>query len=285
MAGVLPARQLEPAPYGLVNPKTLVDESERWEGGFTQESSACNSTVQVLDLCNTNASAVVKEAEGGRALPDYKPFAVQTILGCSTMGGARLDWEAEALEALELCTSKAVEHEFWRGDLAQAAIADGDTGYPNRYLANGEAVVLNPTPGTPIKIRHGLALLEGALADAGCGSRGMIHAPTSIASVLPGKDVDGVLQTAIGNYLIAGTGYDGSGPGLPDPQLGTRMWIYATGQVSVRLGKKEVAPGSVAEFTDIATNTIGISAERAASVVWDGCAHFGVLVDLSLDYA
>ncbi len=285
MVSPLAATPMEPAPYGLVNPKTLVEESQRWEGGFEQESIACNSTIRVLDLCNTAAAATVREAEGPGSLGEYKPFAVQALVQCSTMGSVRVDWEDRAMEALEACTSKGVEFEFWTGNLAEAAIDAGDASYPNRYLTDGGAEDLTPTAGTAIRVRHGLALLEGALANAGCGTRGFIHAPTSVASVLPVKDNDGVLMTPIGNYVISGAGYPGTGPGVTGPTLGSKMWLYATGPVTVRLGEKSVAPGSVAEFTDSSTNTIALSAERPASVVWDGCAHFGVLVDLSLDYA
>lgn len=286
MVTPLAAVELEAAPYGLVNPKTLVSETQRWQSGFEQESVACNSTIRVLDLCNTAATSTVREADGTGSLGEYKPFAVQAIVQCSTMGGARLDWERRALDALEACTSKAVELEFWEGNLARAAVAAGDTDYPNRYLTNGEAVDVTPTPGTAVRVRYGLALLEGALADAGCGTRGFIHAPVSIGSVLPvkDKDGDGILETAVGNYLIAGAGYTGVGPNGAAP-AGTSVWMYATGPVVVRLGDGEVAAGDVAEYTDSSINTIALSAERPASVVWDGCAHFAVLVDLSLDYA
>lgn len=281
----LDAVPLEPAPFGLVNPKTLVAESGRWESGFEQESVACRSTIKNLDLCNTSAATTVRTASGAGSLGGYKPFAVQAIVQCSTMGSIRTDWETRAIDALEACTSMGVENEFWTGNLAKAAITAGDAQYPNKYLTNGQATDLTPTAGTPVRVRHGLALLEGALASANCGARGFIHLPTSIASVLPLKEKDGVLTTPIGNYAIAGAGYPGTGPGLPGPTLGGRAWIYATGQVAVRLGAPEVAPGDVAEYTNISINTIALSAERPASVVWDGCAHFGVLVDLSLDYA
>ena len=285
MVSPLPAGLLEPALYGLVNPKTLVNESLRWEGGFEQESIACNATIRNIDICNTAAVSEVKDATGTYSLGEYKPFAVQAEVQCSTLGSTRVDWEQRVLDALEACTSKAVEHELWTGTLAQAAIDEGDTEYPNRYLANGDATDVTPTPGTAIRPRHGLALLEGKLAEAGCGTRGFIHAPVSIASVLPAKDRDGYLTTAIGNYLIAGSGYTGSGPDLEDPTVGTTMWMYATGPVAVRLGDKKVYAGESSEHVDSSTNTIVLSGERPASVVWDGCEHFGVLVDLSLDYA
>ena len=268
-----------------MNPKTLVEESERWEAGFEQLSLACIADVNVLDLCNTAATEKVKDAEGQYSLGPYKPFAVQASIECSTMGSTGIDWEARALEALEACTSKGVEYEFWEGRLAKKAIAEGDADYPNKYLTNGDAIVMNPTANQAVKVRYGLALLEGALARAGCGTRGFIHAPVSIASVLPSKEEDGVLRTSVGNYLIAGSGYTGVGPGVTDPSIGSKMWMYATGPVTVRLGEKIVSAASAPQYIDSKTNKINLSAERAASVVWDGCAHFGVLVDLSLDYA
>jgi hypothetical protein len=174
--------------------------------------------------------------------------------------------------------------EFWEGRIANAVNTEaGTTVNENRYLTDGGAEDLTPTAGTPVKVRHGLALLEGALASAGCGNRGFIHTPVSIASVLPLKEDGDVLRTVMGNYVIAGTGYRGTGPGVSDPTTGTRMWIYATGPVFVRLGDAQVSAEGNQNY-DTRTNTVEVSAELLAAAVWDGCAHFGVLVDLSLDY-
>src|ERR1044072_259045 len=270
----LDAATVEPLPFGLVNPKTLVGEDSRWEGGFQQESIICNSAVKNIDICNTTAASDVKEASGSNILDPYKPFAVQAQVVCSTLGSLRVDWERRVLDALEACTSKEVDYEICTGELAQAAITAGDSSYPNLYLNNGDAVDLTPTPGTAVRPKHGLALLEGALANANCGTRGFIHAPTSIASVLPLKQKDGMLQTMIGNYVIAGSGYPGTGPGVTGPTLGNEAWIYATGQVTVRLGDGQVAPDSVAQYVDRSVNKIVLSAERPAAVTWDGCAHY-----------
>lgn len=283
----LPPGELEPMPYGLVNPKTLVSEGLRWEGGFTQESVACNAGVRLIDVCDTVTDYDVHVSSGNGTVGDYKPFAVQAHVKCSTMNGLYEDWEKRALMALEACTSNAVEMEFWEGQLTQAVdTANVSSTFKNKYLLNGAMTDVTPTPGTPVKVRHGLALLEGALADAGCGYRGFIHAPVSIASVLPCKDCgDGVLETNVGNYVIAGTGYSGKGPGVADPSATTQRWMFATGPVAVRLGEPVVTASEKKQIINTAINDIELRAERTASAVWDGCAHFGVLVDLSLDYA
>lgn len=285
MVTPLQAAKLEPSAYGLVNPKTLVDEPNRWDGGFEQESVACRAEVNVIDICNTAAIETFVTPDGSSTLGEYKPFAVQAIVSCSTMGSGAVDWEQRAIEALEACTPKAVELEFWEGRLARKAISEGDAGYPNRYLGNGDAVDVTPTPGTAVKVRYGLALLESALADAGCGIRGFIHTPVSVGSVLPIKDRDndGVLTTALGNYVIPGVGYTGTGTDGA-AAAGSSVWLYATGPVTLRLGKP-VVTGTRTQSIDSSINTMTMSAERSAAVVWDGCAHFKVLVDLSLDYA
>lgn len=282
----LHAAALEPAPYGLLNSKTLVDERARWEGGFEQESEACNTRIRLLDICMTSVTASAVDPVGDRSLGEYRPFAVQTTVKCSTFGFKAHDYEKHAVRALEASQGKGVELEFWEGRLAQAATAEAPTDpNPNRYLASNTAVDVTPTAGTPIKVRYGLALLEGALADTGHGGPGFIHATREVASTLPvkDKDNDGVLTTTLGNYVVAGVGYTGTGPDGTMPSSG--VWMYATGPVMVRLGEVSVTPDNFEQSVDSSVNTIEASAERPAAVVWDGCTHFAVLVDLSLDYA
>lgn len=289
MASVLRAHALEPSQYGLVNPKTLVAESERWVSGFDQESNACNATVTLLSACNPGVSGIpqtVIEKTGESSIGPYLPFTIEAKVNCSTIGGLRVDWEQRALNALEACRGKAVEIEFWEGRLTRAENADDPGSNLNRYLANGEAIDVTPTPGTAIKARYGLARLEGALASAGCGGRGFIHTPVSVASVLPLKDrnSEGILTTTLGNYVISGDGYTGTGTDGAAPP-GSSVWLYATGPVFVRLDDPTVIDLDMRRVINTETNEIVVAAEQAAAVVWDGCAHFKVLVDLALDYA
>lgn len=278
MGSVLTAQTPEPSLYGLVNSKTVVNEDSRWISGFEQESIACMADVRLIDACNSGADELVINKTGTGSLGAYTPFNVQAEIACSTMGKQE-EWVAYAADALELCQSKAIELEFWEGRLARAV------GNENRYLANGDAVDLTPSPGTAVRARYGLALLEGQLAATGCGGRGFIHTPVSVASVLPVKDRgDDILTTTLGNYLIAGDGYTGTGTDGA-ATTGSSVWLYATGPVFVRLDEVQVDADEPRQFINTTTNEVVVRAERAASVVWDGCAHFKVLVDLSLDYA
>lgn len=278
MATPLRAQTPEASLYGLVNSKTVVNESDRWISGFEQESISCMADVRLLDTCDTGIDELVIEKTGTGSLGEYNPFTVQAEVSCSTMGKQE-EWVAYATAALEMCQNKAIELEFWEGRLARAAANE------NRYLANGQAVDLTPTPGTAVRARYGLALLEGQLADAGCGGRGYIHTPVSVASVLPVKDRgEDILTTTLGNYIIAGDGYTGTGTNGA-ATTGSSVWLYATGPVFVRLADVEVAADEARQYIDTETNSVVVRAERAASAVWDGCAHFKVLVDLSLDYA
>lgn len=278
MGSVLKAQSLEPSLYGLVNSKTVVDENERWISGFEQESIACMADVRLIDVCDTGASEDVIEKTGTASLGLYTPFVVEAEVACSTMGKQE-EWVSYAENALEVCQSKAIELEFWEGRLARAA------GNENRFLANGDAIDVTPTPGTAVRARYGLALLEGRLAATGCGGRGYIHTPVSVASVLPVKDRgEDILTTTLGNYIIAGDGYTGTGTDGAATS-GSSVWLYATGPVFVRLDRIQTDADQPRQYINTATNSVTVRSNRMASVVWDGCAHFKVLVDLSLDYA
>ena len=120
MATPLRAQAPEPSLYGLVNPKTVVNESDRWISGFEQESISCMADVRLLDTCETGVDVDVIQKTGSGSLGEYIPFTVQAEVACSTMGKQE-DWVAYGTEALELCQNKAIELEFWEGRLARAA--------------------------------------------------------------------------------------------------------------------------------------------------------------------
>lgn len=281
----------EPSKFGLLNSKTLVTVEggdEHWTGGIAFEALTCNVDSRVVSICNTTEAVSSTEANSGSNY--YLPFYIQTEYTCSTFGFEKADYFGKAVRAMELCQGKAAEHEFWTGDLAQLDTSTSNDNPPigneNKYLASSDAVDKTPTPGTAIKPRHALALLEQALADCGCGTRGFIHATRGVASVLADdlEEEDDTLVTKLGNYVIAGTGYDGSGPNGAIP-TGTKAWMYATGPITAVLGKIATTPDERSEALNTRNNEVVVTAERPAAVTWDGCCHFGVLVDLSLDYS
>lgn len=274
----------EPSKFGLLNPKTLVSDDERWGSGIAIDSLACNVETRIVEICDP--SNVVTITEPGENSNLYRPYVIQSEYKCSTFGFNANNYFEKATLGLELCQNKAAEHEFWTGEMAQLDNTLDAEGLPNsnQYLASPDAEDVTPTPGTAVKPAYGQALLEQALADCGCGARGYIHATRAVASTLPVKEEDGLLQTKLGTYVIAGTGYDGSGPDGTQPG-GTETWMYATGPVTARLGAIAVTPETLSEATDVRNNEVSVMASREAAVTWDGCCHFAVLVDLSLDYS
>lgn len=278
----------EPAPYGLLSPAATVvnDASAYWANGFQYETLDCVSEVTLTDICNTSVSVSGVEPTGSELFRTYHPFAVQTSFSCSTMSRTPAEIEQIARDRIDACVQKAVEHEFWSGALAKAAAEEytGDGEYPNRYLASTGAVDVTPTLGTAVKTKYGLALLEGALARCGCGIKGTIHTTREVASALSPKNEDEKLLTPLGNLIIAGPGYDGTGPDGEQP-TGSQVWMYATGPVTVRLGPVETVPDRPNQAVNIANNEATYLVEQVAAVTWNSCCHYAVLVDLSLDYA
>jgi len=277
VVGALPS---EPAPFGLLTSAEPVrDSSDRWAGGFSYETTLCSAAVVLTDVCNpTTTVDIWRPGANLRRSFDYVPFVVRVEDSCSTFGFTAADRQERVLARLETCTQKAVEYEFWTGELAQAA---GST--DNRFLASSSSSDLTPS-GTAVKVKHGLAILEQALADCGCGTAGVIHARRDVASALGASNKDGRLQTGLGNLLIAGVGYTGSGP-AGEVASTSSSWIYATGPVSVRLGDPVLITDRLNQTINTTNNDLIAVAERAAAVTWDGCCSFAVNVNLTLEYS
>lgn len=284
----------EPAEYGLLSSATSVieDSSAHWINKFDYETLDCSATVHLESIHNNSiqVTGVVQPSEGG-LYRTYYPFDVVTEFQHSTMGRTPEEVKDIVLDNARVCAQKAIEFEFWTGSLAKAYEAsddwdvdpNADGPFPNRYLASESAVDVTPTPGTGVRAKHAVALLEKALGDCGCGTKGTIHLTREVASVVNRKGENGRMETNLGTTIIAGVGYTGSGPD-GSPASGTEVWAYATGPVTVRLGDLEVIPDKPSQAADIRVNTLKYIAQQPAAVTWNSCCHHAVLVDLSLDY-
>jgi hypothetical protein len=277
-----------PSPFGILSPAATVveDSSVNWLDGFTYEIGDARVSIKNRAMSGgSTASVVVVAPNDSDALRTYYPFVIESDFHASNFALTPENIEARAAEALAFVTQKAVEREFWNGDIAKTLTASGAaTG--NRYLASTSAIDITPTPGTGLKARAAQALLEEALGNATVGSAGVIHTSRAVASILaPKYDDDATtLKTAIGNNIVAGSGYSNLGP-TGFPATGNYRWMYATGPVTVRLGPIDYRPLQVSQAVDIRQNTTEYTASRAAAVTWSTSNLYAVLVDLSLDYA
>jgi len=210
----------------------------------------------------------------------YYPFDVKASVKVSTMGTNPAEIEASAKNALDIVMQKSIEIEFWNGDVAKLLDSDND----NRYLASAQSVDVTPTPGTAVKIRYGLGLLEEALGNASLGSKGVIHVPRVVGSALR-LDKDGnKLVSPLGNSVVSGVGYSKKGPTGAVAGAG-KAWMYATGPVSVRIGPTVVIPGKLNQAINTLINDIEYFVDGSAAVTWSTTDSYAVLVDLTLDYA
>lgn len=284
------------SPFGILSPAAFVVDNadEHWGSGFIYEttdgaanvtnlpiygqpsSTAGDKVVSQLAPSSPNLSPVVSRY--------YFPFDIQASIKSSTFGTSPEEIESRARQALALVTQKAVEREFWTGNIAKT-LAHPEAASGNRYLASAKSVDITPTPGTGIKPRHGQALLERALGSSTLGSQGVIHTTRDVASAIKVKgDSDSVLRTNLDTPVIAGVGYSITGPNGTAAAAGT-AWMYATGPVTVTLGAISIIPENAGQAVNVSNNLVTYYVDRPAAVTWSTSESFAVLVDLSLDYA
>ena len=275
------------SPYGLLSPAVEVvrETSNDWLNGFVYETpdgrvDVVNQVINGGDV--TSKSTVVDGNPQNPTLRAYYPFDIQASVRSSTFGVTIEDVQKAADNALEVVTQKAIETEFWTGAIAKTLTA---TDHENRYLSHADAFDVTPIANTPVKVGYGLALLEQAIGNATVGAQGTIHAPLLIASALPVSDNGGVLTTKLGSKVVAGSGYSNIGPNGVIAPVDT-AWMYATGPVTVRIGKTPVVtPEMVSEAVKIDNNTVEFYVDRPAAVTWSTSFLYAVLVDLKLDYS
>lgn len=237
----------------------------------------------------TPAPDVKKDYDGEQGPIRVHPYTVEVPYTCSSWGFEVNDYQGKAARQLEAGLSKAIEREFWLGERNPSS--------PNLvfWTPNDDQHVVNPggaAAPVAVNVSIGIALLEQALASCGHGGRGMIHAAPVIISRSAGLyliDDDDTNEGRIlttrsrGDVIVAGAGYELTGPfGQPPPGT-SEGWMFATGMVDVWLGDPRVYPEEFAHALDRATNTVTFRGERTAVATHDVCCTFAVLVDYSLD--
>jgi hypothetical protein len=282
---LLPTAGLEQSPFGILSPATTTysHDEDYFTSGFTYEVEDAGVKIAngiMYGANQTPAITVIDNTDSTERFKTYYPFDIQASIRLSTFGTTPDEVKASATKALDLVTQKAIEIEFWNGDVAKTLTSDND----NRYLAGAQTVDLTPTPGTAIKPRYGQAILEQALADAALGAQGVLHVTRDVASALKVTADGETLRTNLGTPVVAGIGYSRRGPDGANAPTG-KAWMYATGPVSVRLGAVHIVPEKVNQSVDVRINQIEYFVDRAAAVTWSTSDSFAVLIDLSLDYA
>jgi len=249
----------------------------RWENGFKFLPENCTG-YGVVDPCDSS-----RDTHDPPDMVAFQPYEVWAGDKCSPFQFRTHDFQARAQRLLLSGQSKAIEGEFWTGT---QAIASNWTN--NRYLTDGTAVTVTGGANDP---EDALACLEQALADCGNGARGMIHCTkttlvhwSALHLIIHQGDL---ITTDNGTIVVAGSGYDGSGPTGTAASSGS-VWAYATsGIVEVRLGQIYLTPDpadpdAMAQATDRSLNLVNWRASRPAAATWDGCCLFAAEINAGI---
>lgn len=155
--------------------------------------------------------------------------------------------------------------------LADEVFTAGETAAAEAALQpvlNGAAQDVTPTPGTPVGVIEGVAILEEWIAER-YGGLPLLHmnrygtTHTSSKGLLRPEGTD--IVTFQGTPIANGAGYGQTGPGAVVATYPGRYWIYVTGQVNLWQG-----PLVKAQAVDHAQNFERALAERTYVPVVDG---------------
>jgi len=265
-----------------------------WQQGVTW-SEWCAGGGTVMDECmavtgaggapaaqSSLTNTVTQVNRGATAFTVYAEF------DCSPVGQ---DQELnQAVEALAHTEAYQVTKAFWTGKAGTTAGGASTTVFPhlaaNAVVNDSNSITLQTaasqyvTGGDDAAVA--LGLLEGNLASC-YGGVGVIHIPyfalpTFAARALVRVGDDGRLRTTAGNLVVAGQGYDGSGPSGAGPTAGT-SWIYATGPLMAF--RSDVFTQPFPGDFDRSKNTVKKLAYRTYLFGF-GCCHLAALTTLGV---
>ena len=273
---------VEPAPprppgYGFLAAVPVVDSGGvRWEGGVEWLPQSCTIGGALALDCPAGSDEMVLPVAPGTV--EALPFVVWAPDACSTLGSVQRDWQGRARALLSATESFLVAAEVWDG-----AIADAES-LPNVPLASAGADILTAAAESPV---DALGCIEGGIAGAGFGARGMVHVTPQVLVhlVAAGAVVrEGQLWvTPLGSIVVSDAGYSGNGPAADAD--GTSQWIYGTSSMRYRLSPVFTVPGDDDQPSAgivVAVNSAEVYAMRAVLVEWDPCVHVAAQVNVGL---
>lgn len=268
----------------LVSAQRPDTAGRRWEAGIVFVPEAVNVDGVTgefwWDGCTSDGGGVPEwtDKTTGPACYDpveYQPFEIIEAWERPATSFGRDEYQATARRLLAAGESRKAERAFW--GVAGASVGPA----ANSFLSEAAT----PTLGQG-SILSALARLQQYLADTIQG-RGMIHARPYVVSLWQSAGMvisDGnLLLDVFGNIIVAGQGYDGSGPDGGPLAASTPYvfeYAYATSMVQYLAG--EIRPvGTYDEALDIETNTVTVRAERLIATFTDGTAQAAAGIDLT----
>lgn len=255
--------------------------------------------------------------DGADTVSEYYPSVITAKRDCSTFGQEHYGDDAWYRTGRKLIRGRERELEcrLASGDCVMSG--EGDDATPvNPFFSQPIEMVENPddpdgdpvpAPGsfqilnggdpaapTPMPLEAALAAIDNSLGFCDSEEAGMIHMPAAASTKLTcgrcireeivdygdGMGERSILRTATrGNIVVAGVGYDGTGPNGEEAPDGT-AWIYGTSMVYLVWDKVVFTP-SVGEHTShFKDNRVEVVAEQIVGAFYGPCCNYAVLADL-----
>lgn len=264
--------QIAPPRFSLVQSAEVVNHpTDRFAGGVTWTPEPWNGegggTIGVTAVDDPGGNPVQFYARNAPATG--QPFGIWASEKSSSFG---LDWpelQARVQRKLAAYESGIIEGFLWD---------DPVNLNPDLKLASASATTVGSSAGHAVMDAFGY--LDMAIAQT--WGRGMIHCRPILLNIGISTQFihqeGNVWMTSMGNIVVPGVGYSGTGPNGEAADFESE-WAYATPPVQVHRGAVFTTPGELREATNKAENTVSVHAMRLALAAWDYTeGHFAVKV-------
>lgn len=277
MAPIAPPRYVVapatvPKKFGIFSVSSIIDVNDVHElNGVVYEPTYCGPAAITEVGCPSGPALFgnPKEYSSGDSEVIGLPFAVVGSWECSPIGHWD-DAQDRATAALLDGEERAVERAIERAEAGNTSTFQGATD-------------LTPTPGTPVSITSGIALLE-AYAGLNFNGQGVIHAnPREVTFMANNVLLDELpasanfLMTNLGTLVASEGGMSGNVSPTGVVTATANHWIYVTSRPTIRRSGIIFTPTDRRAGLNTGTNDLAMLAERVYVVAWS-CQAAAVLV-------
>lgn len=278
---VMPPGVRDPFPPGPI-PRGLFDWAtgpldllpHEISSGIEIEQYLCGGGHLYPAQCETDHTYPAKEFDDWDGTATSYPFAAYVGRECGALGQPLDRFETWARQLLVSNEQRLVEQAFWGGETV---------------LGNSGALI-EATPadlGAATSVKAGLAVLEQWAAE-NLVTRGIIHARPNVAAYAGGAGLlardqtlvnanDARWTTHMGNMVVFGSGYAGTGP-ADEAVTATTEWLAVTGRVAIFRSPTIFVPRAQ-DVLDRGTNQVVMFAQREYSIVIE-CA--AAMIEITL---
>lgn len=278
---IVPAAPATASRYGLLVAAPQAGTVDR--PGIKWEPEACTPGASGAVGCEPLDRSAEVTSPGVHVA---SPILLWAVERCSALGFRGRDWQGRARRALDASKSHQLAAELWTGTITKDQFADEEerTG----FLADDHTTIID---GAALAPQAALSVVEAEASMCSEGQRLFLHMPVWMiepiitASAYVARDGN-LLTTALGNIIVADSGYPGTKPDAADDDSNT--WIYATKIVQTFMGEVETLPKSLddakslAEAVHWAKNDAFVWAQRLATYQLDPCCRFAVQTNVPL---